>query len=58
MVSKQIDNKEDFKNVIFTDECTVQLDHHGRLSFHKEKEPHALKQWPKHQAKIHICYLA
>ena len=51
---KQIDNKEDFENVIFTDECTVQLDHHGWLSFRKEKEPRALKQRPKHPAKIHI----
>ena len=51
---KQIDNKEDFENVRFTDECTVQLDHHGQLSFRKEKELLALKQWPKHPAKIHI----
>lgn len=36
------------------DECTVQLDHHGRLCFRKEKEPRALKQRPKHPAKVHI----
>ena len=51
---KQIDNRENFENVIFTDECTVQLDHHGRLSFRKEKEQRMLKQRPKHPAKIHI----
>ena len=51
---KQLDNKEEFENVIFTDECTVQLDHHGRLSFCKEKEPRVLKQRPKHPAKVHI----
>lgn len=38
----------------FLDECTVQLDHHGRLCFWKEKEPRGLKQRPKHPAKIHI----
>ena len=32
----------------------VQLDHHGRLGFCKEKEPRALKQQPKYLAKIHI----
>ena len=51
---QQIDNNERFHNVIFTDECTVQLDHHGRLCFRKEKEARILKQRPKHPAKIHI----
>ena len=51
---KQLDNRENFENAIFTDECTVQLDHHGRLSFRKEKEQRVLKQRPKHPAKIHI----
>ena len=51
---KQIDNKEDFENVIFTYKCTVQLDHHRRLSFRKEKEPCVLKQQAKYLAKVHI----
>lgn len=51
---RQIDNKEQFEDVIFTDECTVQLDHHGRLCFRKEKEVRALKQRPKHPAKVHL----
>ena len=38
----------------FLDECTVQLDHHGRLCFRQEKEPQGLKQRPKHPAKIYI----
>lgn len=50
----QLDNKERFENVVFTDECTVQLDHHGRLCFRKQKQPRALKQRPKHPAKVHI----
>lgn len=51
---KQLDNNEQFEDVIFTDECTAQLDHHGRLCFQKVKEPGALKQWPKHPTKIHL----
>ena len=51
---KQLDNQEKFENVIFTDECTVRLDHHGRLTFRKEKELRALKQRLKHPVKVHI----
>ena len=51
---QQIANKENFSNVIFTDECTVQLDHHGRLCFRRKNEPRVLKQRPKHPAKVHI----
>ena len=47
-------NQEKFEDVIFTDECTVQLDHHGQLCFHKEKEGRTLKQRPKHPVKVHI----
>ena len=50
----QLDNDEQFENIVFTDECTVQLDHHGRLCFRKEKAPRILKQRAKHLAKIHI----
>ena len=51
---QQLDNGEQFENVIFTDECTVQLDHCGRLCFRKEKERQILKQRVKHPAKNHI----
>ena len=54
MVPKTTDNKEEFEDVVFMDEHTVQLDHHGQLGFHKEKEPSVLNQQPKHPAKIHI----
>ena len=40
--------------MVFTDECTVQLDHHGRLCFRKQEQPRTLKQRPKHPAKVHI----
>lgn len=51
---QQLDNKEQFEDVVFTDECTVQLDHHGRLCFRRQNQPRALKQRPKHPAKVHI----
>ena len=41
---KQMDNNEHFKNVIFTDECSVQLERHSRLCFRKRHQPRALKQ--------------
>lgn len=47
-------SKDKFTNMIFTDECTVQLEQHGRLCFRKEKQPRKLKQRPKHPAKLHI----
>ena len=45
---------EQFDNVIFTDECSVQLDSHGRLCFCKEKEVRKIKPKPKHPTKVHI----
>ena len=51
---QQLNDEEQFENVLFTDECTVQLDHHGRLCFRKQKQPCALKQRPKHPTKVHI----
>ena len=37
---------EDFNIVIFSDECMIQLEHHGRLCFRKRKEPRKLKPRP------------
>ena len=51
---QQLADREDFKNVIFCDECSVQLDHHGRLCFRQKLQPRRLKGRPKHPAKIHI----
>ena len=49
-----ITNKETFDNIIWTDECSVQLDHHGRLCFRKVKQPRKLKPRPKHPPKLHV----
>jgi len=43
-----------FHDVIFTDECSVQLEQHSRLCFRKLLQPRKLKQRPKHPVKIHI----
>ena len=51
---QHLDNGEQFENVIFTDEYTVQLDYHGILCFWKKKEPRILKQRAKYPAKIQI----
>ena len=51
---EQVRVKEDFANVIFSDECTIQLEHHGRLYFRKRRQPRKLKPRPKYPAKIHI----
>ena len=51
---EQLRLKETFDDVIFTDESTIQLDHHSRICFRKKLQPRALKQRAKHPVKIHI----
>ena len=50
----RIDKKDNFENVIWSDECSVQLNHHGWLCFGKIKQPRKLKPRPKHLPKVHI----
>ena len=45
---------ETFNDVIFTDESTIQLEHHSRLCFRKRRQPRSLKQRAKHPVKIHV----
>lgn len=51
---EQLRLEETFDDVIFTDESSIQLDHHSRVCFHKKLQPRALKQRPKHPVKIHV----
>ena len=51
---EQLRVNENFSNIIFSDECTIQLEHHGRLCFRKRKQPRKLKPRPKHPLKLHI----
>ena len=51
---EMISTNENFDNVVFTDECSVQLDSHGRLCFRLRGEPRRLKPKPKHPVKVHV----
>ena len=51
---EQIDDDDNFNNVIFTDECSVQLQHHSRKCFRKKGQQKKFKPVPKHPLKVHI----
>lgn len=42
-----LSTKEDFNNVIFTEECTVAMNNHAKLLFHRWWEPPKLKPKPR-----------
>lgn len=43
-----------FKDVIWTDECSVQLESHRKVVFHKKTKPAPLHGKPKHPLKVHL----
>ena len=45
---------EKFENIVFTDECTVQLERHSRLCFRKQHQYRVLKPRAKHPVKLHV----
>ena len=47
-------DNEQFDNVIFTDECSVMLENHSKISFHRKWEQPRLKGRPKHPIKVHV----
>ena len=51
---ERLDEGEMFDDVIFTDECTVQLDRHRRRSYRKKGSARKLKCKHKHPQKIHV----
>ena len=51
---KRLRWKEAFEDVVFTDECSVQLDRHGRSCFRRVKQPRKLKPRPKHPVNVHL----
>ena len=51
---ERLEEKDQFENVIWTDECSVQQDNHGRLCFRRIKQPRKLKPHPKHPVKVHL----
>ena len=42
------------ENIVFTDECTVQLERHSRLCFRKQRQYRVLKPTAKHPVKLHV----
>ena len=50
----QLKKKEEFKDVIWTDKCTVQLEPHRKRYFRKEGQLTRLTGRPKHPPKVNI----
>ena len=46
--------QENFEDVIFTDESSIQLENHRRKSFRKRGAPRKLKYKHKHPVKVHV----
>lgn len=44
----------EFENVVWTDECTVQLESHRRLCFRKKDQPVRYRMRPKHPPKVNV----
>lgn len=53
-VNQRLEEEEQFRDVIFTDECTVQLECHRRKSFRQKNAPRKLMYRHKHPPKIHM----
>ena len=43
-----------FSNVIWTDECSVQLESHRKVTYHRRGEPARMCSKAKHPAKVHV----
>lgn len=51
---KVLSDGDDFADLIFSDECSVNIEHSTRRSFHKVGEPRRLKGKPKHPLKVSL----
>ena len=49
-----LDNDDKFHDVIFTDECSVLMENHAKLTFRRKWEPPVPKGRPKHPYKVHV----
>ena len=47
-------DNEQFDDVIFTDECSVRLENHSKITFHRKWQQPRLKGKPKHPFKVHV----
>ena len=46
--------KDEFSDLIFTDESSIALERHSKITFHRWWEPPHLKGKPKHPVKVHV----
>ena len=53
-VLKCVEDGENFDDVNFTDECSVHMENHAKISFRRKLEPPKMKGHPKHPYKVHI----
>ena len=51
---ERLEAGDQFDDCIFSDECTVQMELHGRICFYKVGEEPPLKGKPKHPYKVHV----
>ena len=53
-VQRCLANREEFDDVIFTDESSIWMERHGKICFRRKNELPKLKPKPKHPYKVHI----
>ena len=51
---ERVSEGDTFSDVIWTDECTVQLESNHAKSYHREGQPAPLNPRPKHPAKVNV----
>jgi transposase len=53
-LDRVISDDLDLEDVIWTDECSVQLESHRKITYHKQGEPSKMVSRPKHPPKVHV----
>ena len=53
-LDRVLSNDLELSDVIWTDECSVQLKSHRKITYHKRGEPSKMVSRPKHPPKVHI----
>ena len=51
---ERIAAKDEFDDAMFSDECTIQMESNGKLTFRRWWEPKKFKPKPKHPFKLHV----
>ena len=53
-LDRVLSNDFELSDVIWTDECSVQLESHRKITYHKHGEPSKMVSRPKHPPKVHV----